>query len=338
MSKLIFTALLASLAAAHTAVAGNIEMNFTGYVNSSNDAAVPVGTALTGQLMLCYCGLNSGVVGSTSGWEVDNTGDIDIYSVSISTGSYQYFTGEVNPPQVQDYEILGKIVGSANGIYAVADLIVNYFGPLEFVDSFEISNPAGSPPPYTPDGIPVFTSTSSAGGSFTDPYGNSIGYTVTSLTLATGPPHVYPVVTGTQGLSGWYISATTLTWNVLSNPTPTTSGCGAHSVPNTKGKTYRCSATNSLGSATDSITLNVDTVRPDVTITTPLKGGTYALNSTVYASYVCSDKTSGVALCLGTVADGALITTSSKGTNHFTVTSTDNAGNTEIKTISYKVE
>jgi len=337
MSKLIFTALLASLAAANTAVAGNIEMNLTGYVNSSNDAAVPVGTALTGQLMLCYCGLNFGVVGSTSGWEVDNTGDINIYSVSINAGSYQYFTGEVNPPQVQDYETLGKIVGSANGIYAVADQIVNRVGPLELIDSFEISNPAGSPPPYTPDGIPVFTSISSAGGSFTDPYGNSISYTVTSLTLAPSPPYVYPVVSGTQGVSGWYISSTTLTWNVLSNPTPTTSGCGTYSVPNTKGKTYRCSATNSLGSATDSITLQVDTVRPDVTITTPVKGGTYALNSTVYAGYACSDKTSGIASCSATVPDGAAIPTSAKGAQKFTVTSTDNAGNTRIKSIDYWV-
>jgi hypothetical protein len=122
MSKLIFTVLLASLAAAHTAVAGiSLEMNFTGYVSISNDAAVPVGTPLTGQLVLCYCGLNFGVVGSTSGWEVDNTGDVYIYSVSVNAGSYQYFTGEVNPPQIQDYETVGKIVGSANGISAVAE-------------------------------------------------------------------------------------------------------------------------------------------------------------------------------------------------------------------------
>jgi hypothetical protein len=86
----------------------------------------------------------------------------------------------------------------------------------------------------------------------------------------------------------------------------------------------------------DSIYLKMDTVKPSVTITTPAKGAIYALNSIVYAAYSCSDA-SGVASCVGTTAVGAAIPTSSKGTQMFTVTSKDNAGNTDIKSVEYTV-
>jgi hypothetical protein len=162
----------------------------------------------------------------------------------------------------------------------------------------------------------------------------------TSCTITVNPtlPTVNPVVTGALGDNGWYVSSTVISWTVTGFPIPTRNGCATESVPNTKGKTYKCSASNSVGSATESVTIKVDTVRPEVTISTPAKGARYALKSIEYASYGCSDKTSGVALCLGPVADGASIDTSSKGTKHFTVTSKDNAGNAEIKTVSYTVE
>ena len=152
------------------------------------------------------------------------------------------------------------------------------------------------------------------------------------------PPTVTAHVTGTLGTNGWYVSkTTTLKWTVTGKPVPTKSGCGTVSVPDTTGTTYTCSATNSAGSASDSVIIKKDTVKPVVTITTPANGATYALHSTVYASYSCSDATSGVATCSGTVADGAAIKTDSAGTKKFTVTSTDNAGNKETTSVSYTV-
>jgi len=162
--------------------------------------------------------------------------------------------------------------------------------------------------------------------------------TAGAWTVTASSPTVTPTITGRLGTNGWYISdKTTLAWTVTGVPTPATSGCGTVSVPQTTGTTYTCSASNSYGSASDSVIIKEDWVKPQVTIKNPKKGKTYALNETVRASYTCLDATSGVATCSGTVRDGAKIPTSAAGTFTFTVVSTDNAGNETSKSILYGV-
>ena len=158
------------------------------------------------------------------------------------------------------------------------------------------------------------------------------------LTLETDAPAVYPVVTGTLGQNGWYVTTTSISWTVTGYPTPSTSGCGSSSVPNTTGTRYTCTATNTLGTAIQSVTVKEDTVPPRVTIKSPRKGKSYALNESVRASYSCLDSTSGVATCSGTVRDGAKIPTSTAGTYTFIVTSADNAGNQTTKSVPYSVK
>lgn len=80
----------------------------------------------------------------------------------------------------------------------------------------------------------------------------------------------------------------------------------------------------------------VDKVGPAITITTPPDGATYALGQVVTASYTCSDA-SGVATCLGPVADGSPISTSPVGAQTFTVSATDALGNTASLATSYSV-
>jgi hypothetical protein len=73
-----------------------------------------------------------------------------------------------------------------------------------------------------------------------------------------------------------------------------------------------------------------DTTPPTVTLTTPAAGAVVAQNSTVKANYSCSD-TSGIAACVGTVANGAAIPTQALGPREFKVKGYDNAGNkTEV--------
>jgi probable HAF family extracellular repeat protein len=165
------------------------------------------------------------------------------------------------------------------------------------------------------------------------------GYFV-SFVLTPNPtiPTVTPAIAGTLGENGWYVSATTLSWTITGYPTPTTSGCGTVSVPDTKGKTYTCTATNSSGSASGSVTMKKDTVPPQVTIKIPVKGKTYALNEKVLASYTCLDITSGVAACSGTVKDGAAVNTSTKGTKTFEVIGIDKAGNKTTDFVLYTVK
>jgi probable HAF family extracellular repeat protein len=185
----------------------------------------------------------------------------------------------------------------------------------------------------TPTAAGVFNFAAQVTDSASNKVENSCVITVTGQT-----PSVTPVVTGTLGTNGWYVSkTTTLAWTLTGSPTPTTSGCGMVSVPQSTGRTYTCSATNSLGSASDSITIKKDSVPPQVTVKSPVRGKTYTLHEKVLASYSCLDSTSGVATCTGTVKDGAAINTSSKGTKTFNVSGEDKAGNKTKVSVLYNV-
>lgn len=79
-----------------------------------------------------------------------------------------------------------------------------------------------------------------------------------------------------------------------------------------------------------------DTTPPSITLTAPTETN-YLLGQNVAARYSCSDAVTASPSCTGTVANGVAIDTTSVGTKTFTVTSTDNAGNTATKTVTYKV-
>jgi Ca2+-binding RTX toxin-like protein len=82
----------------------------------------------------------------------------------------------------------------------------------------------------------------------------------------------------------------------------------------------------------------LDIMAPTISITTPPDGATYTLNEAVNADYSCTDETGGSGLASCVVANGAGIDTSTTGTKDFTVTATDNAGNTTSITHSYTVK
>ena len=86
--------------------------------------------------------------------------------------------------------------------------------------------------------------------------------------------------------------------------------------------------------------MKVDAAKPTVTLTTPANNAEYDLNEAVSASYSCADSGSGIKAtggCVGTVANGSAIDTSSTGSKSFTVTATDNVGNVETVTHNYTV-
>jgi hypothetical protein len=84
-----------------------------------------------------------------------------------------------------------------------------------------------------------------------------------------------------------------------------------------------------------------DTTDPEIEIRDPYEAGRYSIEADpkpeLHADYECTDAGSGIASCVGTVADGALFDRSSAGTKTFTVTATDNAGNTHTETVTYRV-
>ena len=153
------------------------------------------------------------------------------------------------------------------------------------------------------------------------------------LTLVETLPTVTDKVVGTLGANSWYVTPTTLSWTVTGSPAPTTSGCGKVSVPNTTGTTYKCTATNSVGTASGSVTIKEDTIPPTVAIKNPTNGETFYQNQTqgVTAGYGCADKISGVQSCVGPVANGAVIPTSTLGIHTFEVIATNNASSPRIR-------
>jgi Bacterial Ig-like domain (group 3) len=83
----------------------------------------------------------------------------------------------------------------------------------------------------------------------------------------------------------------------------------------------------------------VDETSPEASIATPEDGAVYERGESVTADYSCSDEPGGSGLesCVGDVAAGAAVDTSTLGQQNFTVQATDRAGNTGSKTVSYTV-
>jgi hypothetical protein len=106
-------------------------------------------------------------------------------------------------------------------------------------------------------------------------------------------------------------------------------------------KTFTVNATDQAGNpASTSVTYRVvDGRAPSIALTTPADGAVYGLGSRVRAEYTCADEPggSGVAECDGTVANGALIDTSSLGAHSFEVRTRDAAGNSASRSVTYTV-
>jgi dehydratase len=81
-----------------------------------------------------------------------------------------------------------------------------------------------------------------------------------------------------------------------------------------------------------------DVLAPKITVVSPQANQSILQGSTVLADYSCDDGAGvGVASCVGTVADGAAIDTSSLGPHTFTVTATDNEGKVATRNTAYTV-
>ena len=86
------------------------------------------------------------------------------------------------------------------------------------------------------------------------------------------PPIITPIVTGTSGNNGWYVSDVAVAWNVTDGQSPiqSTSGCGSVSVSSdTPGMTFTCTATSAGGTASNSFTVKRDTAPPKIACGSP---------------------------------------------------------------------
>jgi probable HAF family extracellular repeat protein len=155
------------------------------------------------------------------------------------------------------------------------------------------------------------------------------------------PPVITPIVTGTTGSNGWYVSSVAVTWSVTDpeSPISSSSGCEPTTLTaDTNGTTLNCSAISGGGAADAApLVVKLDRTLPTIAITTPPNGLTYALSQKVAAGYNCTDAGSGVAACVGPVTNGANIDTGSVGTKSFMVNASDLAGNVTTLIATYNV-
>jgi CSLREA domain-containing protein len=91
------------------------------------------------------------------------------------------------------------------------------------------------------------------------------------------------------------------------------------------------------GSACDIVAFEF--AAPHITVTSPANGASHTVGSTVLAAYRCTEGgiTGPIATCTGTVANEQPIDTSSTGTEQFTVSATDQAGNQTTQTVTYTI-
>jgi hypothetical protein len=90
--------------------------------------------------------------------------------------------------------------------------------------------------------------------------------------------------------------------------------------------------------ATATLSVNIDKTPPEIAITMPVNCAHYIMNEVVPADWSVSDALSGIETQSGAVPTGAAIDTSTAGPKQFSVTATDQAGNTVTKTNSYTVD
>lgn len=145
------------------------------------------------------------------------------------------------------------------------------------------------------------------------------------------PPTITPVVTGTLGTNGWYISDVTISWNVTDDEsTPTPSGCGTQVVTSdTAGATFTCVASSAGGSATQSVTVKRDATAPSISGSRAPAANAFGWNNgDVAVTFTCSDGGSGISSCVG----GTTLSGEGAGQSA-TGTSTDLAGNMASATV-----
>jgi uncharacterized UPF0146 family protein len=83
----------------------------------------------------------------------------------------------------------------------------------------------------------------------------------------------------------------------------------------------------------------VDITSPTISVTAPLEGTAIPQRQLVNAQFTCQDESggSGIASCIGTIANGSPLDTATVGARQLTITATDRAGNQRSQTVHYSV-
>ncbi|MDJ1422443.1 MAG: PxKF domain-containing protein [Candidatus Methanoperedens sp.] len=175
--------------------------------------------------------------------------------------------------------------------------------------------------------------------SATDKAGNSDSKTI-NFTIDKTSPTITGAATISPNANGWYNDSVVIHFtadDVLSGinsvtPDITLSTEGANQSAT---GTAIDKAGNSASFTVSGI--NIDKTAPTITINSPVNGNIYVLDQNLVTYWLVSDATSGIATAMGTYPSGSVIDTASVGTKTFSVYAADNAGNTNIKNVTYYI-
>ena len=151
------------------------------------------------------------------------------------------------------------------------------------------------------------------------------------------PPVIAPNVSGTVGNNGWYTSNVDVSWTVTDPETAITSstGCGPTALStDDASETYTCTAASLTLSASASVTVQRDATPPSVSYSG--NAGSYDAAASVNITCSASDAMSGVASDTCAAVAGPAYTFG-LGSNTFSASATDNAGNSGSGSTSFTV-
>lgn len=181
-------------------------------------------------------------------------------------------------------------------------------------------------------------------------------FAVMAELLDTTPPTTQARLTGDKGTGNWYRSNVTV--NLLAEDNPGGKGF-SYTVYSLNGENWDKYETpiefNSEGSfklyflshdnvgnqeEIKTVEFLIDKTIPEINITSPNDNDVYLLNQTgPVAEYSCTDTGgSGLQSCEGDIGNGESINMNSVGEKIFKVQSFDNAGNSAVKNVSYKIQ
>ncbi len=125
---------------------------------------------------------------------------------------------------------------------------------------------------------------------------------VSGCSAAQLPPIIEPVISGTLGENSWYTSNVSLSWQITSTmPLTAKTGCQSRTISgntNAGGVTFTCTATNTNGTQSQSVTIKKDASLPKAKATAkPGKNAAGWRKSAVTVTFAGSDAQSGIASC-----------------------------------------
>ncbi|MDB4877382.1 MAG: hypothetical protein JWM41_3828 [Gemmatimonadetes bacterium] len=153
------------------------------------------------------------------------------------------------------------------------------------------------------------------------------------------PATIVPTVSGTLGNGGWYVGDVNVSWAVndgTSGVASTTAGCSTvTTTSDNSGTTYTCSAVNGAGlPSTQSVSAKRDATKPVIGYTG--NAGSYTVDQAVAITCSATDAMSGIATKTCANVSGAAYAFT-LGSNSFTATAQDNAGNVNSAIATFTV-